>query len=153
MKTININEENLPSVAYIARDNTSYKSGLYLFTSISLFLLNDTSELSDSQKNIKETKDIKKSELPEIKKTEDKEPEIPVKTIDDIEEGNIDEEDVQTILDFEDQIRRCSNYELIFPLSETYKNYTKFFSEKRYRNQLLWKHLDKALIDTSSMLA
>ena len=56
IELLNEDEEKVPKVAYISRDNTSYKSGLYLFTSISLFLLNDTSELSDPQKSIKETK-------------------------------------------------------------------------------------------------
>ena len=51
-------EENLPSVAYIARDDISDDSGSYLSVSIAPFLSIDISELSDTQKSTKETQTI-----------------------------------------------------------------------------------------------
>ena len=51
-------EENLPSVAYIARDDISDDSGSYLSVSITSFLSIDLSELSDTQKSTKETQTI-----------------------------------------------------------------------------------------------
>ena len=70
-----------------------------------------------------------------------------------IEDGNLDEEDIDKILDFEEEKSRCQNFEIIFPIEKTYKKYVKFFETKRYKNHLLWSHIKKPLIDVDSYLA
>lgn len=74
------------------------------------------------------------------------------KSISNIEYGELDKEDIDVILNFEEEKMRCQNFEIIFPIEKTYKKYINFFSEKRYRNNLIWSHLKKPLIDIDSYL-
>lgn len=74
------------------------------------------------------------------------------KNINDISPETLDEEDLNLILDYEEQIRRCENFELIFPVKKTFKKYTKFFQEKRYNNYLIWNHIKDPLVDINSLL-
>lgn len=69
------------------------------------------------------------------------------KLISDISPDNLDAEDIALLFDFEEEQRRWQNFELIFPIAKTYKKYTNFFTEKRYRNYLLWSHVKEPLVD------
>ena len=60
----------------------------------------------------------------------------------------IDSNDINLLLEFEEQTRRCENFELIFPLRNNFKKFSKFFIVKRYNNYLLWNHLKEPLIKT-----
>lgn len=73
------------------------------------------------------------------------------KKIEDISAETLDEEDFNLIMDYEEQIRRTENFEMIFPVKKTFKKYTKFFSERRYKNYLLWNHIKSPLVDIDSM--
>ncbi|CAI2378871.1 unnamed protein product [Moneuplotes crassus] len=73
------------------------------------------------------------------------------KNIEDISSGKLDEEDFNLIMEYEEQIRKVENFELIFPLKNNYKKYSKFFAEERYRNHLLWSHINSPLVDIESM--
>ena len=73
------------------------------------------------------------------------------KNIDDIGSKALDQEDYDLLLDFEEQIRKNENFELIFPVKKNFKKYIKFFQEKRYNNYLLWNHLKEPLIDIESL--
>ena len=75
----------------------------------------------------------------------------PNKLISDISSENLDDDDIALLLDFEEEQRRWQNFELIFPLSKTYKKYAKFFPEKRYNNHLLWSHVKEPLIDVADL--
>ena len=79
-------------------------------------------------------------------------PDLTTKSINDFDPQNLNEEDKLLLLDFEEEIRRCQNFELIFPIRRQLKYYTKFFQEKRYNNYLLWNHIKDPLIDTESLL-
>ena len=70
-----------------------------------------------------------------------------------IDPDNLSQEDINTILEFEEQQLRCENFERIFPEKKTFKKYIKFFEEKRYKNYVLWNHIKSPLIDIESMLA
>lgn len=91
-----------------------------------------------------------KDELKKLKEKLDTGLDVPQKTIKDIEAGNLDKDDVKLILDFEDQQSRNQNFELIFPVKNTFSAYTKFFAEKRYNNYLLWNHITDPLVDVES---
>lgn len=74
------------------------------------------------------------------------------KKINEINPENIDEGDIDLLLEFEEQVRRTHNFELIFPVRKTIRKYAKFFQEKRYNNYLLWNHIKDPLIDVESLL-
>mmetsp|Transcript_14897 Transcript_14897/g.16589 ORF Transcript_14897/g.16589 Transcript_14897/m.16589 type:complete len:269 (+) Transcript_14897:767-1573(+) len=82
----------------------------------------------------------------------DEEEEKKEKRIEDIAPETLDKEDTNLILDFEEQIRRVENFDLIFPVKKTFKKYVKFFQDKRYNNYLLWTHMKDPLVDIDSML-
>lgn len=75
------------------------------------------------------------------------------KNINDISSETLDEEDYNLLVEFEEEIRRVENFELIFPLKSTFKKYIKFFQDKRYNNYLLWNHIQEPLIDVESLLS
>lgn len=74
------------------------------------------------------------------------------KNINDIDPSKIDEEDLNLLIEFEEQVRRTQNFELIFPVRKTFKKYMKFFPVKRYNNYLLWNHVKEPLFDVDSLL-
>ena len=74
------------------------------------------------------------------------------KSISDIDPKNLDDEDMEVLFEYEEQIRRTENFELIFPIKKTLKKYIKCFSKNRYKNFLLWNHLKDPLFDAESML-
>jgi len=73
------------------------------------------------------------------------------KDINEIASDTIDDKDVNLIIEFEEQIRRGQNFELIFPVKKTFKKYLKYFQEKRYNNYLLWNHIQDPLVDIKSL--
>lgn len=70
-----------------------------------------------------------------------------------IDRDNLSSDDVKLLLNFEEQKTRVQNFELMFPVQKTFKKYLKFFQIKRYRNALLWEHVNSPLIDVDSYLA
>mmetsp|Transcript_39141 Transcript_39141/g.44812 ORF Transcript_39141/g.44812 Transcript_39141/m.44812 type:complete len:184 (-) Transcript_39141:49-600(-) len=75
------------------------------------------------------------------------------KPINSIFADTLDEDDMKLILDFEEEKLRTQNFELIFPVKETVKNYKHLFAEDRYNNHLLWKHLKRPLVDINACLS
>lgn len=74
------------------------------------------------------------------------------KAISDIDPSNLKDDEEELLIEFEEEIRRAENFELIFPVKKTFKKYIKFFSEKRYKNYLLWNHIKEPLIDVDGLL-
>jgi len=74
------------------------------------------------------------------------------KNINNIDSEKLDNSDIDLILSFEEQVRRSQNFELIFPIKQTFKKYIKFFSEKRYNNYFAWNHIKEPLIDVETLL-
>lgn len=75
------------------------------------------------------------------------------KKINEISPDNIDEDDLNLLMEFEEQVRRTQNFSLIFPLRKTFKKYIPFLPEKRYNNYLIWNHIKDPLFDVESMLS
>lgn len=74
------------------------------------------------------------------------------KDISQISPDTLDEEDLTLLVEFEEQLSRNENFDLIFPVKKTFRRYLKYFSEKRYNNYLLWNHIKDPLIDVDAML-
>ena len=71
----------------------------------------------------------------------------------DLDPANLSDEEKELIMDYEEQIRRNDNFEIIFPVKKTFKKYIKYFSDSRYRNYVLWNHVKNPLINIKSMLS
>ena len=50
-------------------------------------------------------------------------------------------EDLELLADCEEDLEKCGDFKLIFPLKENVDAYSGFFDVLRYNNTLLWKHL------------
>jgi tubulin polyglutamylase TTLL5 len=53
---------------------------------------------------------------------------------------NLDQQDIDTILNFEEEFKRMGSFRRIFPNKNNFRDYTKFFYTHRYNNLLLWKY-------------
>ena len=58
-----------------------------------------------------------------------------------LEDYELTEEDVQDLIDYEEEGQRLGQFKRIFPTRENSEAYSEFFIMNRYKNLLLWKHL------------
>jgi len=55
--------------------------------------------------------------------------------------GELNYEEKLIIIEKEEELARCGNFERIFPVRETFEQYSKYFKVQRAANLIYWRYL------------